>query len=183
MRVLLLGILVVLGLAAPLLLRRRLRPRWLLAVGLGLGTLTALVVRQDGLRELRAEDLVQARELWRRARLLSYSARVEVRADRLEHGRFDIEVRDGAVTRAVQNGIPTSGSGAAYTIDGLFELLEREIELAAEPDNGFGAPAGYRVYLRVRFHPRLGYPERYRRSVGGTANGVEIAVQRLVPAG
>ena len=61
--------------------------------------------------------------------------------------------------------------------------LHRELELATQPDQGFGAPAGYRAYLRVRFHPRWGYPERYRRSVGGISNGVEIAVQRLTPSG
>ncbi len=183
MRVVLLALLALLGLGVPFLLRRRLRARWLLALALSFAALTALVARRDGLRELRADDLGRAQQLWERSLLRSYSAQVEVRADRLEAGHFEIDVRDGEVTRAVQNGIPASGSGAAYTIDGLFAILRREIELAAEPDKGFGAPAGYRAYLRVRFHPRWGYPERYRRSVGGTTNGVEIAVRRFTPSG
>ncbi len=177
------GALLVLGIVAPFLLRRRrVSPLWMVLAALALGIVTALVARRSNdLVELTESSLVQARAIWERSAPDDYDLEVEVDADRLEAGRFEIEVRDGAVTRALQNGIATAGDGAAYSVAGLFETLQRELVLSADASRGFGAPEGYRAYLRVKFHPELGYPEVYRRAVGGASNGVEIRIVRFTP--
>lgn len=179
-RVWIVGAILTLGFVAPLLARRRLSPVWMILAALLFGIVTALVVRRgDGLTELTAQGLVDAQETWRRNALENYDLEVHVQADRLEDGRFEIQVRRGTVTRALQNGIATSGMADAYSVAGLFEILERELELSNDASRGFGAPEGYRAYLHVRFDDQLGYPQIYRRSVGGTSNGIEIRVVRL----
>lgn len=183
MRVWMVGVLIMLGLAAPFLVRRRrMSPLWMVAGALILGVLTGLVVRRgDNLSELTPTRLAHARERWADAALGNYECEVLVRADRLDEGRFELEVRDGHVARARHNGVDASGRADAYSIAGLFEILQRELELSERPSQGFGAPAGYRAYLHARFHDTLGYPEVYRRSVGGTSNAIEIRVVRLQP--
>lgn len=178
-----LGVIATLALVAPVVLRRRLSPRRLLVGAFGLALATALVVRSGSLADLTSAQLESARDRWSRHAPVDYDLEVFVKADRLEDARFDIRVRDGEVQYALQNGIATTGTAEAYTVPGLFEILERELELSRDPGSGFGAPEGYRAYLKVRFDPELGYPRRYRRSVGGTTNGVEITVLRFVPGG
>ena len=182
-RIWIVGALLILGAGAPFMLRRRrVSPLWMVTAALGLGIATALVARRsENLVEMTAARLVAARAAWDAIGIHDYDLEVQVRADRLEAGRFEIEVRDGNVTRATQNGIVTSGSSDAYSIAGLFAILERELELSANASQGFGAPAGYRAYLHARFSPEAGYPEAYRRSVGGTSNEIEIRVLRLTP--
>jgi len=182
-RVWIIGALVLVGMVTPWLLRRRrVSPLWMVLGALVLGIVTALAARRSAdLVELTPVRLSAARETWGRSAVSDYDLEVLVQADRLEDGRFEIEVRGGQVARAVQNGIVTSGAADAYSIDGLFQILQRELELSADASRGFGAPAGYRAYLHVRFHSSLGYPEAYRRAVGGTSNGVEIQVVHLTP--
>jgi hypothetical protein len=182
-RFLLLGAIAAVALVAPLLLRRRLSPRRLLLGALALGLATAFIVRSGALTDLTADRLARARDRWSRHATVDYDLEVLVHADRLEDASFEIRVRDGQVQQALQNGIATTGTAEAYTVSGLFEILERELELASDPGAGFGAPEGYRAYLKVRFDPDLGYPQKYQRSVGGTTNGVEITVVRFAPGG
>ena len=183
-RLWLLVLVALLGIVLPLLLRRmRLSPRWLLLGALVLGSASALVLRRESLEDLTPDRLETARADWSRASPADYDLEVLVRADRLAEGHFEIQVRGGELTSARHNGIPATGAPDAYTVPGLFDVLARELELARDPTAGFGAPAGYRAYLKVRFHRELGYPQKYRRVVGGTTNGVEISVLRLVPMG
>ncbi|UCE01596.1 MAG: hypothetical protein JSW67_09940 [Candidatus Latescibacterota bacterium] len=163
------------------LLLRRVSPRWLLPGAVVLGLATALGVRSDSLAELTQERLTQARERWSRHAPADYVLELQVHADRLENAHFHLRVRDGEVLEALQNGSVRAARADAYTVAGLFDILERELELALDPSSGFGAPAGYRAYLKARFDPDYGYPLRYRRSVGGTSNAVEITVLRFVP--
>ena len=168
-------------LIVALVWRRRIRPVWMLAAAIVLGVGSAVVVHREPLADLTPELLQAARARWSSAAPADYDLDVLVHADRLDDGNFAIQVRGGSVIAARRNGIATTGAADAYSIAGLFEILGRELELARNPSAGFGAPAGYRAYLQVRFHPRFGYPEKYRRVVGGATNGVEITVQRFAP--
>lgn len=164
-----------------LLRRRRVPPPLLLGGAALLGALGALAVRRAPLDILTPAGLESARRQWAASGPPSYDLDLLVRADRLEDGRFALMVRDGRTVSLLRNGLPTTGAEEGYSVPALFDMLEREIELAGEPQRGFGAPAGYRAYLRVRFDPALGLPIHYRRVVGGTANGVEIRLTRFQP--
>ncbi len=161
--------------------RRRVPPVWMLAGACALGILAGIVARREPLPELTAARLQSARSAWSTRGPREYDLDVLVHADRLEDGHFEVRVRAGTAPSTTRNGLPTTGVEAGYTIPALFDMLERELELAETPQAGFGAPAGYRAYLRARFHAELGYPEKYRRVAGGVSNGVEITVTRFTP--
>jgi hypothetical protein len=71
--------------------------------------------------------------------------------------------------------IITPGSGADYSMDGLFRMLTQELGLAEKPAL-LGAPGGYSAYLQARFDPDNGRLIRYRRSVGGASNSIDVRV-------
>ena len=96
--------------------------------------------------------------------------------DRVETGTFDVTVRDGQVVSLRRNGlIITPAGGQDYSMDGLFRMLMQELGLAEKPSL-LGAPEGYSAYLQVQFDPETGRLARYRRSVGGTSNSIDIKV-------
>ena len=107
---------------------------------------------------------------------MAYHLVVEMSGDRVETGKFEVMVRDGEVVSLRRNGlIITPGSGQDYSMDGLFRMLMQEIGLSEKPAL-LGAPVGYAAYLQVRFDPENGRLIRYRRSVGGTSNGIDVKV-------
>ena len=110
-----------------------------------------------------------------------YRMVVEMTGDRLEEGVFEVVVRDRSVVSLSRNGRAILPDGAQdYSVDGLFDILARELALAEEPAV-LGAPEGYGVYLLVRFDPDNGRLIRYLRSVGGTNNSIEVHVTEFAP--
>jgi len=120
--------------------------------------------------------LVAAEQKWNAHRPPSYELVVEMSGDRVETGRFEIEVQSGEIANARRNGLPIPASTAqAYTVDGLFHILEQELGLAERPAT-LGAPEGYSVYTTARFDDATGRLIRYRRIVGGTSNSIDVNV-------
>lgn len=60
-------------------------------------------------------------------------------------------------------------------MDGLFRVLVQEVDLIGKPAL-LGAPEGYSVYAMARFDLENGRLIRYRRTVGGAKNSVEMDV-------
>jgi hypothetical protein len=54
-------------------------------------------------------------------------------------------------------------------VPGQFETLERELEMAADPQGEMSAPRGARLWLRCAFDSKLGYPRSYHRYATGGA--------------
>ena len=61
-----------------------------------------------------------------------------------------------------------------YSVEGLFDILELDLENLADPNGPFGHSA-QKVIVRVRFNREFGYIERYLRS-GGMIRGATIEV-------
>ena len=96
--------------------------------------------------------------------------------DRVETGRFEVEVQAGHVISLRRNGlIVPSATGEEYTMEGLFHTLVQELGLAEKPAM-LGAAPGYAVYTTAKFDEMNGHLIRYRRIVGGTSNSIEIKV-------
>ncbi len=166
--------------AATFWARRRPRARLsVLAAALAIGVVAAFLARRDPVPELDAARLAAAQTRWETRGLPDYDLTVDVHADRLGDARYDVAVRDGQVVRATRDGAPAAGAEDGWSVAALFTMFERELELAREPQAGFGAPAGYRAYLFAAFDRDNGRPLRYRRVVGGTSNGVEVRVVRF----
>jgi hypothetical protein len=125
---------------------------------------------------LTPELLDQSQQKWKAHQPVAYHLVVEMSGDRVETGKFEVMVRDGEVVSLRRNGlIITPGSGQDYSMDGLFRMLMQELGLSEKP-NLLGAPGGYSAYLQARFDPETGRLIRYRRSVGGTSNSIDVKV-------
>jgi hypothetical protein len=125
---------------------------------------------------LTPELLEQSHQKWQAHRPVGYRLVIEMSGDRVETGTFEVMVRDGQVVSLRRNGlIITPASGQDYSMDGLFRMLMQELGLAEKPSL-LGAPGGYSAYLQVQFDPESGRIVRYRRSVGGTSNSIDIKV-------
>ena len=124
---------------------------------------------------------MQAQEKWKAHEPASYSLIVEMSGDRVETGRFEVEVRAGEVVSLRRNGLVIMpGRGQDYSMKGLFHMLEQELGLAGKPSL-LGAPAGYSAYPMAHFDAETGRLVRYRRTVGGTSNTIDINVVQFAP--
>jgi hypothetical protein len=133
------------------------------------------------LETLTPVQLDQAEQNWRTHQPVTYRLVIEMSGDRVETGTFEALVRDGKVVTLRRNGLGvTAGSGEDYSMDGLFRMMRQELSLAEKPTM-LGAPAGYSAYLQAEFDTETGRLIRYRRSVGGASNAIEIEVLEYAP--
>ncbi len=149
-------------------------------VAAALAVLLAFISCGERLPPLTRAILEANHQTWLAHKLHNYDLDLVVTGTGLEEAEtVHVEVRADSVARAERGGTPMTGNVSSYTVDGLFETLERECELATDKPEALGAPAGYRAYLQARFDPNLGYPLHYRRMVGGSNHKVEIRVLKL----
>lgn len=124
---------------------------------------------REPMSPLTREVLAAARQRWRAAGVRGYAVRY-----RMHGSEYAIEWRDGIVEEAsVNNRPPTTADLNAYSIDGLFDTLEQELDNLTDPAGPFAGYAGT-VLMRARFNPSFGYVERYLRSSGGHGRGASI---------
>ncbi len=142
-----------------------------------LGLLAALLYLREPTIPLTQDALSQARQHWRNASIRSYCATY-----RMHGSLYEVEVRDGLVTTINVNGQTLSiAQPSAYSIDGLFETLQTELENITDSSNPLGTPPG-NVVARVRFDERLGYPQRYIRGGTGLSRGGTLEMLEFQPA-
>jgi hypothetical protein len=135
----------------------------------------------SGMSALTEKSLRDAEEKWVMSKVMSYRLVVEMEGDRVAREEFEVVVRDGAVESLKRNGQATSAADREeYSMNGLFRTLHREMSLAEKP-TVLGAPAGYSAYLMARFDEKTGRLMRYRRTVGGASNTINITVKSFEP--
>jgi hypothetical protein len=140
------------------------------------GALLSLIAACSGLPELTPAILTQAEEKWNAHKPVSYNLVVEMSGDRVETGRFEVEVRGGQIVSLRRNGLVIRPNvGQDYSMDGLLRMLDQELSLTEKPAM-LGAPEGYSVYTNARFDDTTGRLLRYRRIVGGISNSIEVTV-------
>jgi len=126
------------------------------------------------------ERLAEARRLWDAADIASYDLDFEISG--AQTGRYLVEVRHGEATRITRNGQPaTPGDPHYYTVDGLFQTIEREFEVSEQSARAAAGSAPSPVWVRMRCDERLGYPVHYVGQIPGRTTSVEIRVHRLEP--
>ncbi|NOT00624.1 MAG: hypothetical protein HOP29_08355 [Phycisphaerales bacterium] len=164
------------------MLPRRMRP-WgataLVAVSVVVGGVYYL---REPLDRLDGARLRIARQNWRSAGIHNYHATYEMAG-----GVYRVDVRVGRIaTLELDDGPVTTSEPERFTIDGLFDVLEMELDAFDSPDDADRtagdataadtAEPGRHAIMRVRFHPKLGYVERYLRTVTGSGrtHGIEM---------
>jgi hypothetical protein len=111
----------------------------------------------------------------------SYRLVIDMSGDRVETGRFEVLINSNKIASIRRNGVTISPNpGQDYSMEGLFHMLEQELGLAERPTM-LGAPDGYSVYTSAKFDEETGRLIRYRRTVGGTANSIEVNVLEYQP--
>ena len=123
---------------------------------------------------LTPEGLERARATWRHHQLLDYDITLLKKTDMRAPERDKTEVRGGKATRLFVDGtsVPVRD---AYSIQGLFDLMERELEMASSKPAAPGQPEG--AVLKASFHS-LGFPLIFKR-IAPKHQSVAITVEKV----
>ncbi len=105
---------------------------------------------------------------------------VEMSGDRVDSSQYSVTVHDKNVVQLLRDGkeVQTADGGQDYSVEGLFHILDEELDLAKKPQV-LGAPPGYASYPMAQFDVATGRLLKFQRSVGGTKNSIEIHVTRF----
>ena len=144
----------------------------LVMIAFGAGLCAATLALREPMDALTTQGLAAAQKRWHNAGVRAYALRY-----RMHSNQYHVAWRDGVVTGVLVNDQPLErGDFKTYSVDGLFDLLESELENLSDPAGPF---AGRResILARVRFNPELGYVERYVRSSGGIGPGALVVVE------
>jgi hypothetical protein len=145
----------------------------------GVGLLLQTFVGQK-IPELTQEELEKAEALWTSAGPSSYEMDLEILQGR--PGTVHIEVQNGEISAMTRDSrAPAQHTWRYWSVPGLFETLERELEMAEDPVHEVGAAAGTRWQLRCEFDPAYGYPRRFHRYVSGGGPEVYWRVTSFIP--
>jgi hypothetical protein len=150
----------------------------LLAIGVVAAVLQIFVAQR--LPELTAARLQAARELWDSQGPDNYDLDVEIRG--AQPGSVHVEVRNGIVTAMTRDGrSPPERTWNVWSVPGQFETLERELDLAEDPQHEMGAAAGTKLQLHCEFDPESGIPRQYHRYTTGDAPEVYWRITAFDP--
>jgi hypothetical protein len=135
--------------------------------------------------------LRQAKRTWEEANIRDYD--LEWRSAGESPSHYLVFVRQGRI-REVRRILETAreikanngrtvieahpGDPTLYSVDGLFRILEQELD-EAQTDTPFGGPKGARVLLKFTPDDALGYPRHYARDVVGARKSLALDVIRL----
>jgi len=130
--------------------------------------------------DLTFDRLEEAEKLWQQHGPKSYDMDIELRG--AQPGMVHVEVRNGVVTEETRDKrSPPERTWDVWAVPGMFETLERELELAEDPQHEMDVAAGVRLQLRCEFDPKLGLPRRYHRFTTGGAPEVDWRVKNFEP--
>ena len=140
-----------------------------------LGLVSVLVVLRvfvaQRIPELTEARLTEAEDRWDHAAVASYD--MDIKIGGAQPGQVHIEVRNDEVIALTRDKrFPPPRTWDVWSVPGMFETLERELELAQDPVHEMQAAAGTQLRLRCEFDQQFGYPRRYHRYV--TGGGPEV---------
>jgi hypothetical protein len=138
-----------------------------MAVGGLVATIAIVIVsRRQALPALTSEALAAAQSRWQEHAPTDF--RIDLTVTGRQASRYHVEVRAGKPTQVLRNDRPIpSRSWYYWTVPGLFEVLEHDMDCSEDPTRGFGARPGSRAVLRAEFDPELGYPRNFQRLILG----------------
>jgi Family of unknown function (DUF6174) len=167
---------------APGLRLPRLAIAVVLLLGLVLGAALAVeLLVGERLPPLTVEKLEAAEKLWQTAGPKSYD--LDLTIEGAQPGVVHVEVRDGVTTAMQRDGIAPKQERVwdVWAVPGMFDTIERELQLAEDPQHEMAAAAGTSVQLRGQFDPKFGYPARFHRIVFGGGPEVYWKVTSFTP--
>jgi hypothetical protein len=147
---------------------------------LGIVLLVVALLVRGHMPPLTADELEQAELRWQATRLRDYD--MEVSVSGRQPSNFHLEVRRGEPVALTRNGVaPRRGMWDVWTVPGMFDTLQQELDHAANPAGPFGSPPGTQVVERATFDERYGFPKKYHRIVMGTPLEISWEVVHFRP--
>ena len=111
-------------------------------------------------------ELESAKKRWQEHGPVSYEMDIELRG--AQPGRVQVKVQNRVVTAETRDGrIPKEHTWETWSVVGMFNTLETDMEIAENPQQVVQAPPGTTWQLRCEFDPQLGIPRRYHRLASG----------------
>src|SRR6187399_762431 len=115
---------------------------------------------------LTQSDFDGAKKRWQEHGPVSYDLDIELRG--AQPGRVQVNVRNRVVIAETRDGrVPKEHTWDTWTIPGMFDTLETDMEIAEDPVQAIAAAPGTKWQLWCEFDPVLGYPRRYHRVASG----------------
>ncbi len=141
-------------------------------LGSALSGVVWVLATRNPLPELTPQRLEQARRLWQQRGPRSYEMTLllgdpENESSQEPTQRIQIRVekeRPVAVRRHPGGELPRR-VWDYWTVPGLFDVLQRDLENRQSPQRAFGVSDPAMVVLRCRFDPQYGFPRQYQRIV------------------
>jgi hypothetical protein len=150
----------------------------ILAIAVVIGLLQVFVVQR--IPELSEARLQAAQTLWEAQGPGSYNMDLEIRG--AQPGTVHMEVRDGNVVAMTRDGrSPPERTWDVWSVPGQFDTLQRELEMAEDPQHEMEVAAGTKLRLLCEFDGQLGFPRRYHRYSTGVAPEVFWRVTAFEP--
>jgi len=128
-----------------------------------------ILIFRDPAPRLTKSGLAEAQAKWLAHSSSHYD--MHVQAVGYSTDTYELQVRDGELSAVTFNGHPSTRpeSFHAWTIQGMFAVMSRDIDREERAAAGKAAPGEGRLSLRAEFDPQIGYPIRYLRSDRATA--------------
>lgn len=115
---------------------------------------------------LKESELNDAKRLWQEHGPVSYDMDIEIRG--AQPGRVQTNVRNRVVMAETRDGrVPKEHTWETWSVPGMFNTLELDMETAENPEQAIQAPPGTKWQLRCEFDPVFGIPRRYHRLATG----------------
>jgi hypothetical protein len=117
--------------------------------------------------ELTPQRLEEAQALWAKSGPATYTMDIQLGGAR--PGPVHVEVVDGEVVAMTRDGKTPDQERvwAAWSVPGMFDTIEQELDLAEDPVGRLTADQNAKVFLRCKFDSQLGYPSVFHRAVRG----------------
>ena len=130
---------------------------------------------------LTENQLAAAETLWKEQGPSNYALIIDVGGQRA--GEIQLRVEDGRVVEFSRDGFtPTQPrTWQIWSVEGQFEMIRRELEIADDPVREANAPPGTRHILRGKFDASLGWVRQFRRATLGSGTGISWSVREFIP--
>jgi hypothetical protein len=114
--------------------------------------------------QVTSEAIAEARARWREHGPKSYDISIRFHSFNTGDDTFDLEVRDGHVSRAVKNGsIEIVDKKEYWTVDSQLDEIAADIE--RRDQGGYNVKQNVTIELYAEFDAELGYVRRYEHII------------------
>ncbi len=157
-------------------------------LGSGLSLVVWVLATRRPLPDLTPQRLHQAQQRWKASGPDSYTLEILLgttnpNADDGSKERIVVQVRQGEVVHAERRpgGPLPRRSWAYWSVPGLFDVLQRDLENRQRSQKVFGVSDPSMIVLRCRFDPQYGFPTHYQRYVRTRGMQSQWVVVRFQP--